>query len=249
MNSGKESERIELYATEDGIKTIESITRLKILSLLREGELSFDEIVKMTSKAKSTISIHLKTLAREGLISSYSDPHDARKKIFFLKSDYMGTIYPEKLEKDMSTYIERYISHDNDPFEFFRLIFHTIRVSLIREGVDIDPILHNAGKKVGNVLYEKIQDPDLDTFLQNITEFWETHSLGRVELVKLKPLTLNVHDCFECSNLPPLGKPACAFDLGILESLFQAHLGITPQIEEIKCYALGDQYCTFIITK
>jgi uncharacterized protein len=242
-----ENAQIELFATTHGIRVIKSPVKVKILSMLRKGELSFDDIVKLSNKAKSTVSSHLKAMVKEGIINSRIDPHDARKKIFFIQSEYIGRLHRETLQENISTYIQRYISSENDPFEFFRLIFHTLRVSLLTQGVDIDPILHDAGLKVGETLYVKVKDPNIETFLKNIAQFWETHSLGTVEIKTLKPLTINVQDCFECSGLPYLGRPACAFDSGILEALFTTYYHQKTRVIETKCYALGDNHCSFII--
>ena len=244
---GSENIQIELFATPQGVKAVKSPVRVKILSMLREGDLSFDEIVKFSGRAKSTVSSHLKSMSREGIINSRVDPRDARKKIFFIQSEYIGKLQREQLQEDISAYIQRYISSENDPFEFFRLIFHTLRISLLTQGVDIDPILHEAGLKVGEALYEKVKDPNKDTFLGNIANCWQTHSLGSVQVKTLEPLTISVQDCFECSGLPYLGRPACAFDSGILESLFSIYNNEKTRVKETKCYALGDKYCRFVI--
>jgi uncharacterized protein len=242
-----ENIQIELFATPKGVKAIKSPVRVKILSMLRKGDLSFDEIVKFSGRAKSTVSSHLKAMTRDGIINSRMDPKDARKKIFFIQSEYIGKLHREQLQEDISAYIQRFIASENDPFEFFRLIFHTLRISLLTQGVDIDPILHEAGLKVGEALYEKVKDPDMANFLGNIADFWETHSLGSVDVKNLNPLTISVQDCFECSGLPYLGRPACAFDSGILESLFSLYNEEEVKVKETECYALGDKACRFII--
>ena len=242
-----ENSQIELFATPEGVLAIKSPVRVKILSMLRDGDLSFDEIVKLSGRAKSTVSSHLKAMTRDGIISSRIDPDDARKKIFFVQSGHIGKLHRQQLQEDISAYIQRYIASENDPFEFFRLIFHTLRISLLNQGVDIDPILYEAGLKVGYALYEKVKDPDQSTFLSNIAQFWETHNLGSVEVKSLKPITISVQDCFECSGLPYLGRPACAFDSGILESLFSSYNQEKVKVKETKCYALGDKACRFII--
>jgi len=118
---------------------------------------------------------------------------------------------------------------------------------LLSQGVDIDPILYEAGLKVGEALYEKVKDPDMSNFLANIATFWENHSLGSVEVKNLQPLTISVQDCFECSGLPYLGRPACAFDSGILESLFSLYNQEEVKVMETECYALGDKQCRFVI--
>lgn len=242
--------QIGLFATSKGIRAIDSPVKAKILSMLRKGELSFDQIVVSSGKAKSTVSVHLKKLVDEGIIGSKPDPQDARKKIFFINAEYIGELSREKkFEDDIENYVSSYVLSDGDPFEFFRLMFKTIRVALINQGVNIDPILHEAGIKVGEALYERVADPEMNKFLGNIAQFWETHYLGDVEVKSLEPLTLSVSECYECRHLPYLGRPACAFDAGILKALFSAYYRDERVVDETKCYAMGDKHCCFVIDK
>jgi predicted hydrocarbon binding protein/DNA-binding MarR family transcriptional regulator len=241
-------EQIELFSTAKGLYIIDSPMRIKILNLLREKERKFDEIVLLSGKAKSTVSEHLKKLSDEGVIASRPDPDDARKKIFFIKSEYLGELSREKLFKeDLEKYVHSYLESNGSPFEFFRLLFQTIRVSLIGQGISIDPILHEAGVKVGETLYPSLKDPKDQDFLENIARFWQTHQLGQVEVESTEPLIINVYDCFECKGLPYLGKTACAFDIGLLEALFSSHYKKPREVTETKCYATGDDYCSFTI--
>jgi len=249
-NIAENNTQIKLFATPNGVRAINSPVKAKILSMLEEGELNFDQIVELSGKAKSTISVHLKKLVGEGIINSKPDPKDSRKKIFFISSEYLGNLSQAgNLGHDLEDYVSNYIMSEGDPFEFFRLMFKTIRVGLISQGINIDPILYEAGINVGNALYERVYDPDINEFLQNIAKFWETHYLGSVEVQSLEPLIINVSECYECRYLPYLGKPACAFDAGILNALFSAYFEDKRKVDETKCYAMGDEYCSFVIEK
>ncbi|HNR25608.1 MAG TPA: ArsR family transcriptional regulator [Methanobacteriaceae archaeon] len=241
------SYEMEIFSTSEGLQVIKSPLRVKILSILREKDLSFDEIVKLSGRAKSTVSGHLKELSQEGIIGSRPHPTDARKKIFFIKSGYVGKLHRRNMEEDLKEHINRYIKSENNPFEFYRLIFHTIRVSLMNQGVNIDPILHDAGLSVGEVLYDQLKSPTEEQFLQNIVRFWDTHNLGKLEVKNTKPLIINVKDCFECSGLPQLNRPACAFDTGILEAIFSRYYEKEAKVQEVECHAMGSGYCSFVI--
>jgi DNA-binding transcriptional ArsR family regulator len=163
---------IELFSTSNGIYAINSPVRVKILSMLRKGELSFDQLVELSGKAKSTVSVHLRRMVNEGIIGSKTDPLDARKKIFFIKSEYIGKLSGKKVvTENIDEYVSSYVEGEGDPYKFFRLIFHTIRVSLISQGIDIDPILYEAGVKVGKTLYKKVKDPDINKLAENIALF------------------------------------------------------------------------------
>lgn len=239
---------VGLFATQEGVSAVDSQVRMNILSMLREREMGFDEIVASTGRAKSTISVHLRSLADEGIVSSRPDPADARKKIFFLSSSYLGGLSRRRrLEKDMEEYISKHALSSDDPFEFFRLMFRTIRVALLNEGIDLDPVLREAGEKVGGALYTKVADPDLSKLLSSLATFWKAQRLGRMEVKSLEPLIIHVYDCFECQDLPFLGRPACAFDSGILEAIFSKHYNNNVSVKETNCYAMGDGYCRFIV--
>ena len=249
-NNEKQSNntQIELFASSTGIVAINSPMRLKILFMLKDNELSFDQIVANSGKVKSTVSSHLKKLVADGIIDSKKDPNDARKKIFYIKSEYLGELSQvNPFKHEIENYVSNYLSSNGDPFEFFRLMFKTIRMGLISQGINIDPILHDAGIRVGMELYPQLADEKLDKFLGNIAGFWDDHKLGVVEVKNTKPLEINVYDCFECRGLPNLGKPACSFDAGILKALFTEYFKNNVIVDETRCYAMGDDHCCFVI--
>jgi len=250
MKKAREERAVEMFATPGGIKTVDSPVRMKILSMLLEREMSFDQIVASSGKVKSTVSVHLKGLTDEGIVASKADPEDARKKIFYINSSYLGGLSKrKKLEKDMEEYITRYALGSGDPFTFFRFMFRTIRVSLLNEGIDIDPVLHDAGLQVGEALSRKVSDEDLGELLDKLSLFWQEQKLGRIEVESLEPLTILVFDCFECQDLPYLGRAACSFDSGILQKVFSEHFKGDAGVKETHCYAMGDDYCRFEIKR
>ncbi len=243
----QKSTGVKLFSTPEGINVIKSPMKAQILSLLEKNEMSFDRIVEHTGKSKSTVSEHLQALVDDGIISYRPDPEDRRRKIFFIKSRHLGDVSPIKeLEEGAEHYFSG-ISNYKDPFEFFRFMFRTIRVALLKEGINIDPLLHQAGIKVGEAVYNDLESPDTDEFIENIAEFWEGNKLGRVKIKSMAPIVINAYDCFECKDLPKIGRSACAFDSGILESIFSKHFGHGVEADEVKCYAKGDDYCCFVI--
>ncbi len=249
-NKGNDLGEIKLFSTTNGVNIIDSPIKSKILSLLMNKGLNGSDIVSLTDKSKSTISTHLKDLMNAGIIDYKTDPMDRRRKIFYIKSRYLGELSQKlELDDDMGKYIYTQITNSNDPFKFFRFIFKTIRVALMQEGINIDPILHNAGIEVGETFYNGLKNPKTNELVKNVAIFWESHKLGRIEVENMKPLIIRAYDCFECEDLPKIGRSACAFDSGILEAIFSSHFKSEVNVEEIKCYAKGDNYCCFIIKK
>lgn len=236
---------IELFSTAGGIRAVDSPVRVRIMSMLKERDMPFDEIVAASGKAKSTVSVHLNSMIQEGIISSRADPCDRRKKIFFLTSSYLGGLLKDHaLEDDLKALFARGLP---DNFEFFRIIFRTIRMELYSQGINIDPVLSDAGYKVGRELYAYIASDDLDELLAGMARLWSDYRLGTMEIESRSPLAIVVLDCFECSELPVLGRPVCAFDRGVLRAVLEAHSGESRSVEEIECYAAGNGRCRFLV--
>lgn len=246
-NTNTES-RIKIFSTKTGVNVVQSPIKAQILSILKEGGMSGSQIVSSTKRSKSTISAHLQDLEDAGIIDWVIDPEDRRRKIYYINSKFLGDLSSNKeIENDVNDLLEEYVVQSEDPFNFFRFMFRAIRVALLDEGINIDPILHNAGVKVGKTFYKKLKGQDVNELAQNIAVFWETNKLGNIQIRSMNPIIIQAYDCFECEDLPQLGRPACAFDSGLLEGVFSNYYGHEVEAEETKCYAQGDDFCQFII--
>ena len=252
----KKQKPIQIFSKghrEIGVNVIKSPVKLTILSMLREGEMEFDEIVKNTGKSKSTVSVHLKILRNDGIISFKFDPDDNRKKIFYINSKFLGEIEapePFELEEHKTEFLLENIvkKDDSGKFDFSRLLFHTFRSALIQEGININPILYEAGRRIGLVLYEQVKDDDIDTFFENFKKFWGDYGLGRMEVEIRDNIKITIYDCYECEFLPKTGKPVCYLDSGIIESVLSSFLEKDVVSTETKCFTMGDDSCVFEVT-
>jgi len=243
----KRSPQYKIFSSGNKIDVVKGQVKVQILDSLCYKNMSFNEIVELTGKAKPTVSQHLRELVDEGLIRSTKDPGDARRKIFCINAELLGEL---SCDREAKFDIEKYFSklpQLKDPFEFYRLILRSLRAEFWNEGINIDPILRNAGKRVGDIFYEELKDCDLNQLLENISRFWENKQLGRIEIKNLNPLTICVYDCFECKDLPEIGEPACAFDSGVLDSIFSRHFKRDVKTVETQCYAMGNECCSFVI--
>ncbi|KQC07582.1 MAG: hypothetical protein APR55_03815, partial [Methanolinea sp. SDB] len=239
---------VRIFASDTGIKAIDSPVKVNILEMLKDGELPFEDIVARSGRAKSTVSVHLKDLSDLGIVGSKGDPCDSRKKRFFLHSSYL--VGASGIERSLFETEKNFPAYDpskNDAVDFFRYILSTLRITLLSEGINIDPILHSAGCRVGRRISEIVAEKKTRNLIDNVAGFWDSHALGEVELLEKNPLTLNFYECFECRDFPLTGKPVCSFESGVLTSIFSDHFGIKYTALERKCYAMGDECCRFEI--
>jgi predicted hydrocarbon binding protein len=229
-----------------GVNVVKSPVKLTILEMLRDRDMEFDEIVSNTGKSKSTVSVHLKSLRENGIISYRLHPVDNRKKIFYLNSKYIGSVNITELkeiEETQSDYLIKNIVDDDA--EFSTLLFHTLKAMLIQEGINIDPILQSTGNSIGKSIFNKLYDDDLDVFLDNLAAFWQRKGLGRLTYDVGQIIKITTYDCFECELLPKTGKPACFLDTGIFEGLFTEFFNLPVSVIETQCYTMGDEKCVF----
>ncbi len=237
---------VGLYSTKNGISAVGSPAKVQILGMLAQNEMAFEEVVARSGRAKSTISVHLGDLADAGIVGARTDPLDGRKKIFYLDSFFLGCADTgEKSGFEIDRYIQKEIPCDGNPASLYRFILSTIRLNLMNQGISIDPLLHLAGLNAGASLYQCVADPVIDRMIDGMVKVWEKNGLGDLELESKIPLTLNIRDCFECIDLPIRGKPACAFESGVLSSLFSLYYGKQKKAIETRCYAMGSNLCRF----
>jgi len=239
---------VGFFRTPEGLRIVDSPTRGRILGLLGEGELPFEEIVVRTGRAKSTVSVHLRELVADGVLGSRNDPDDGRRKYFYIEAEYLGRLSDaERLEADLGHLLSEYDPTDPDPSVFYRAVLRAIRVALLDGGINIDPILQAAGRGIGRGLARTFAGMTTGELLEALAGLWRRNALGRIEVAATAPLELVVYDCFECVDLPYLGRPACAFEGGLLTAVFEAHFGGTVLVEETACYAMGSGHCRFVI--
>lgn len=239
---------VDFFRTTQGLRVIDSPTRGRILGILGEGELAFEEIVSQAGRAKSTVSVHLRELVADGVLGSRNDADDGRRKYFFIEAEHLGHLSDaERLRADVGRVLADFDPANPDPAIFYRAVLRSIRVALLGEGINIDPVLHLAGRGLGQGLARLFAGMTTEELLAALAVFWQRHALGRFEVAAREPLELVVYDCFECMDLPYLGRPACAFEQGLLSAVFEAHYSGAALVDETACYAMGSGHCRFVI--
>ena len=228
---------------------VESPVRIEILQMVMEGEQRFDEIVKRIRRAKSTVSVHLHDMIEEGILAERTDEADARRKYLYLDARYLGTISAPECKIPAGYENQPVLADEVGPASVFRLIFNTIRTSLLHSGVNIEPVLFSAGIRAGNEVAEIVSDSSDEEFIKKLAGFFRENELGEITVEQTDPLIITVRNCYECEDLPKIGRPACSFESGLLTAVFTRQTGEDVDVTETHCYAAGDSFCQFVIKK
>jgi len=229
----------------DHIDIIRSPMKYEILELLRHNEMNFEEIVENTSKSKAAVSLHLKDLKEEGIVKYKSDPHDNRKRIFYLNSEMLASIDTRKSQRHDGSLIEEFLN--NDSAEFSHIMTHTLKNILNGYGIEINPIFESIGNLLGEYIFAQVHDDDIDIFLFNISKYWSDSSLGTMTFDVKNSIKINIADNFESERIEKTGLPECHITSGILEDIFSRFFLMPVSVTEVMCCSMGDGMCLFEI--
>lgn len=230
---------------------VDSPAKIKILSIILNKECRFDEVVDEIGKAKSTISVQIRSLIDDGLLVERIDEEDARRKVLSLGAKFLGVVTaPSENEQPMTPIMpELSLTRFDDPAKVFRVIFNSIRTGLIDNGVNVEPIMYAAGTSVGKYVAKLVCDNSDDVFIENLAVFFSGNELGTVTVDQISPFVLTVKGCYECQSLPHMGRPVCYFDAGLLSEVFSIQMHERYEAVETHCYAAGDGFCRFVVSK
>ncbi len=233
--------KIKIFSTTKGIKIVDSPIKIQILNIL-DGQISEADIVKQTGKSKSTISVHLKNLIDEGIISFKSHPLDRRSKLFYIIAEYIGEIYPDKIIYK-SPDIE---SELNTREELYTELFRQYKSILLVYGLQLEPLEVETGKNLGKKIYQSFEYDTFSELLDLIIEKFDELEIGNIKISSEKPLIIKNNNCRECKDLQ-YNIPLCNITKGILKGIFEEYYEKRVSVEEVECTSKYDDCCTFIV--
>lgn len=239
-------EKVEIYSTKKGMIAIESPIKNRILQKLREKERTFEDLIKVCGKAKSTMSVHLNDLLEMGMVYKRTDPNDRRKKYFGINTDLLASSQAP-IDEHYNKILEAIPAATNDRYSFLKALFHLVRSGMESYGVDTSPVLKKIGRDVGRKLSSGFKSETAPELLAEVARFWSEQGLGKVRILDASIPTIVVDDCFDCSTIPNIGMTQCSMDEGILEAIIEEKLKVRCSIHEIECYGTGHHHCKFVI--
>lgn len=241
------------------------VRRAIILSLM-EHPLTVTQLAKTLRVSKPTVTYHISKLKREGFVELSKVEVDTRgfqRRYYMIKESVKLRAINHKAEEDYQKVASSVISQLDMELRGKRLreplsnyinisFLRMLHMVLYRSGVKLDGVLRDCGRKVGKeVISKHIIGSTFKEILSDVGRFWEKHELGRVEVVEMgeNHATIRVYDCYDCANMPNIGKTICHLDEGMLSGIFEAKLGDRYEAVEVKCWGNGYTYCEIRIDK
>jgi predicted hydrocarbon binding protein/DNA-binding HxlR family transcriptional regulator len=239
-------DRTALFSNGNGFVALNSPVKIQILDFLKISSRSFDEIVKHTGKAKSTVSVHLNDLRSSGLVEEEYDPDDKRRKTYHLKCEYMAHSQPPIL-KHYRNVLETLASPRLEKHGCFKCFFRAIQFGFDAHGINSDPIMRKVGRDIGISISSNFTSKDTEFLIKELAEFWKRYQMGTMYVENREPLVIAVEHSFDYKLISTIGKNLCSFTEGIIEGTIVHSLNLTCCVQEVECCGNGKERCLFVV--
>ncbi|MGI6472059.1 MAG: winged helix-turn-helix domain-containing protein [Candidatus Methanomethylophilaceae archaeon] len=231
-----------LYYTEKGLIHVSNEVRIQILDELTERSLSLTDLVKITGKAQSTLSVHLDKMMKDGIIDVKEDPEDSRRKTYSIVSLCLVRTTkpdPESFEKAKELFNE--IS--DDPKSVGAHMTSLIVLSLDYLGLSVMPLAETLGKIHAQVLHESMTKGPVDDVIDNLIDMYSYANLGEVTVFKRNPLTLVVKSDMRVSKgaAKSFGMYARGFFIQALNIIY----GVEAEVPRWEVFGADNNYYKF----
>src|SRR5659263_368030 len=204
-----------LKPDEETAKLFSDKTRRKLVDLLSEKELTNSQLARKLDLSKPTMSHHLKLLQDAGIVTISRiehEEHGIAMKFYSVNPHILSvavlkeTSLTGQIEKEIQEAMTARIkgSDSDGNIAFMRLLKSTI----LSTGIDMDKPFYDAGYKIGSkVISKQMKTSSLKKALNELALMWEQLKLGTIEIMGEN--LIKVKDCYQCGNMPNMGKPLC----------------------------------------
>jgi predicted hydrocarbon binding protein len=242
-----------LKPDEETAKLFSDKTRLNILDLLSEKEMTNSQLAGMLNLSKPTLSHHLKLLLDGGIVKISRvehEEHGIQMKFYAVNPNILSVeaLKDNKLTEQISKEIQGALDarsglsggHANSAF------LRMLKSTILDTGIDMDKPFYDAGYKIGvNVVSKQVKANTQKEVLEELAVLWGKLKLGTVEIVSENKI--KVTDCYQCGDMPDMGKPLCPSDAGIIAGVLDTVCGKRHSVIETKCWGTGYDFCEFEI--
>ncbi len=241
-----------LKPDEEVAKIFSDKTRMKIIELLSENELTNSQLAGLLNLSKPTISHHVRLLINADIVKvsrTEHEEHGIQMKFYAVNPNILSIaghkqgVLMEQVKKEIQEMVTRKKGEKNEAkIAFLRLL----KSSMLNTGIEMYRPFYDAGYDIGsNIISKEIKACELKEILRELAGIWKKLSLGTVELIGKN--RIRVKDCYQCGHMPDVGKTLCPSDAGIIAGVLDRTTGKKHSVKETKCWGTGYDFCEFEI--
>lgn len=234
----------DIYETAGGLRQVANPVKRAVLRAMEEGEVEVARLIRLTGLSKSTLSLHLANLGQEKLLAYREDPHDRRRKRYYLTALRIGssTTAEGKLRESVLAAVPSAVG---DPQAFAWALLRTVKFGLDSAGLRVGPLVRELGRDAGEAAAKGLEPAAPDELVARLADFWASHGLGSLERASHSPLKVRVRGCALCRGVEPTGAVACSLVEGLLEGFANSVLRASTRVDELECRGTGHHACVF----
>lgn len=237
------AESFTIYGTPKGYVAVTNPVRQRILKRLEAGERTLTELVKLTGKAKSTLSaVHLRDLLHNGLVEERAHADDSRVKVYKLSGRRIGS--SSVPIDDLREAVRNYMASSQGGL--------ALPLANIVDAFDKLPSMRPdelrwiglVGERLGSLAAMHLQAEKPGPLLRELGEVWHRDGLGKVVTVKGDASIVLGH----APGATP-GGARCAVVRGFLQGALTTRSGRPAWVQETTCAGTGrGRRCAFAVT-
>ena len=111
---------------------------------------------------------------------------------------------------------------------------------------DLPDLIETVARQLGRQMAEQVHGSTPDGVARSLADYYARHALGQLHVVRQKPLTLKVTECFACtSSSPEVGRVMCP---AMLRTVLESRLGSQWDVSQPDPRRHAVRGCLFTVT-
>jgi predicted hydrocarbon binding protein len=112
--------------------------------------------------------------------------------------------------------------------------------------IDLPDLIQAVAAQLGHQIGDDIEGRTPEQVARALTEYYARHAGGKMQVIREKPLTLKVTNCFACRNTPEIGRVLCP---GLIGAVMERRLGGTWDVSKPDPARHATRGCIFALTQ
>jgi len=153
-----------------------------------------------------------------------------------------------ELEEGERAVLPVIVGREAEPFQRLREVTTLgMRATGIRElRLNLPELIEAVASQLGRQVARQVEGRTPGEVAKSLSEFYESHAMGRLNVVKEKPLVLRVSGCFACtSSSPEVGRVMCP---KLLRTVLETRLGTRWEVSKPDPTHHASRGCLFSLT-